>query len=55
MPGSFGAHMARDLTPKLVAFGLNNKSCRKKSTSNKLEYKPGSNGFAANRGPSGNG
>jgi len=27
MPGSFGAHMARDLTPKLVAFGLNEWMC----------------------------
>jgi hypothetical protein len=57
MPESFYAHLTRDLTPKpkLVAFGLNNKSCRKKQTNNKPNYKLGNNGFAASRGRSGNG
>ena len=56
MPESFYAHLTRDLTPKpkLVAFGLNNKSCRKKQTNNKPNYKLGNNGFAASRGRSGN-
>lgn len=36
--------MAWDLTPKLVAFGLNNKSCRKKQTNNKPNYKLGNSG-----------
>lgn len=57
MPESFYAHLTQDLIPKpnLVPSGLNNKSCRKKQTNNKPNYKLGNNGFAASRGLSGNG